>query len=79
MLIARIGQQKLGVALTPIRKLAEGTQDRPAYFLQMELWEVAMEGVPTHPAHQWADLEILEPGRVRGSLCCELALRTNWV
>jgi len=74
-LIARIGQQKLGVVLTPIRKIAEGTQDRPGYQLQMELWEVAMRGGPQHPAFQWAAIEVLEAGMNQGSLCCELAWR----
>ena len=73
-LISRIGRQKLGVALTPIRRLAEGMQDRPAYRLQMELWEVSMEGIPSHPEFKWSSEETLKPGRDRGSLCCELAL-----
>ena len=73
-LISRIGSKKLDVRLTPIRKLAEGIQERPAYVLHMELWEVAMEGIPNHPAYEWADWEILKPGQDRGSLCCELAL-----
>ncbi|HET9130942.1 MAG TPA: hypothetical protein VFO86_08345 [Terriglobia bacterium] len=73
-LISRIGQQKLGVLLKPVRKLADGTQDRPSYRLQMELWEVSMEGTPNHPEFKWSSVEILKPGRERGSLCCELAL-----
>jgi hypothetical protein len=73
-LVARIGQRKLGVALTPIRKLAEGTQERPAYRLQMELWEVSMEGAPVNSEFQWSSPEVLQPGKVQGSLCCELAL-----
>jgi len=73
-LILRIGRQKLGVDLTPIRKLAEGTQDRPGYLLEMELWEVEMTGNPDHPAFQWATAQTLKPGMVQGSLCCELAL-----
>jgi len=73
-LIARIGQQKLGVTLAPIRKLTEGTQVRPAYRLQMELWEVSMEGTPTHPAYQWAGVDVLKAGMSLGSLCCELAV-----
>jgi len=73
-LIARIGNQKLGVVLTPVRKLAVGSQNRPAYLLQMELWEVAMDGIPIHPEHQWASDEVLNPGKAQGSLCCELAL-----
>jgi hypothetical protein len=73
-LIARIGQQKLGVVLTPIRKLAEATQDRSTYQLQMELWEVSMEGTPSHPEFKWSSWEVLQPGMAKGSLCCELAL-----
>lgn len=73
-LIARIGDRKLGVQLTAVRKLGEGTQDRPAYRLWMELWEVDMEGVPSHPQSQWTGMEILKAGRDCGSLCCELAL-----
>jgi 8-oxo-dGTP diphosphatase len=73
-LIARIGKRKLGVALMPIRKLAEGTQERPAYRLQMELWEVSMEGTPGNTEFQWSSQEVLQPGKAQGSLCCELAL-----
>jgi ADP-ribose pyrophosphatase YjhB (NUDIX family) len=73
-LVQRIGKSKLGVILEPIRKLAEGEQQRSAYRLRMELWEVAMEGVPNHPQWRWAGLEVLEPGCAQGSLCCELAL-----
>lgn len=73
-LVARIGQQKLGVVLTPLRKLTEGTQNRPAYQLEMELWEVSMEGTPNHPSYRWGLIEVLRPGMMQGSLCCELAL-----
>ncbi len=73
-LIARIGQEKLGVVLTPIRKLADGIQERPTYRLQMELWEVSMEGTPNHPEFQWSSGEVLQAGMAQGSLCCELAL-----
>jgi 8-oxo-dGTP diphosphatase len=72
-LIARIGLQKLGVSLTPIRRIAEGVQDRPGYQLQMELWEVAMRGDPSHSAFEWATIEVLKAGMDQGSLCCELA------
>ena len=73
-LIERIGREKLGVLLTPIRKIAEGEQDRPAYQLRMELWEVEMTGTLRHPSFQWASFKILRPGLDAGSLCCELAL-----
>jgi len=76
-LISRIGMEKLGVTLTPVRKLSEGMQERPAYRLQMELWESRMEGTPSSSAYRWATLESLEPGVARGSLCCALALGTE--
>src|SRR5262245_2958695 len=76
-LIGRIGRDKLGVKLTPIRKLASGTQDRPKYRLEMDLWEVSMEGVPTHPEWKWAGLDQMRPGMKAGSLCCELAIKSK--
>jgi ADP-ribose pyrophosphatase YjhB (NUDIX family) len=76
-LIQRIGEQKLGVRLAPVRKLCAGMQQRPMYTLKMELWEVLMEGTPNHPQWKWADLDALEPGRDAGSLCCELGLAGN--
>jgi ADP-ribose pyrophosphatase YjhB (NUDIX family) len=75
--ISRIGQDKLGVKLTPIRRLASGIQNRQNYCLEMELWEVSMEGQPRHPNWQWASLELLKPGKEAGSLCCELAINSK--
>ena len=73
-LVARIGKDKLGVTLRPVHKVAQGKQERERYTLDMELWEAEMTGSPRHPAWQWAAREILEPGKVQGSLCCRLAL-----
>jgi len=73
-LVFRIGRDKLGVVLKPIRKLSEGSQQRPHYVLEMELWEAEMTGTPHHPAWQWAAPEILQPGVLQGSLCCRLAV-----
>ena len=73
--IARIGREKLGVELTPEKRTASGTQDRPGYLLCMELWEVSMAGTPIHPNWRWVPLEVLRPGAAAGSLCCELALK----
>ena len=73
--IFRIGREKLGVSLVPIRVLASGIQNRPRYRLFMELWEAGMEGTPSHPEWQWADLDLLRPGASAGSFCCELVLR----
>lgn len=75
--IARIGREKLGAKLTPIRVLGSGAQDRLKYRLEMQLWEVSMEGKPTHPNWQWASIEVLLPGKEAGSLCCELAINSN--
>jgi ADP-ribose pyrophosphatase YjhB (NUDIX family) len=75
-LVARIGKDKLGVTLHPVQKIAQGKQQREGYLLDMELWEAEMSGVPRHPAWQWATTEILEPGKVQGSLCCRLALES---
>jgi ADP-ribose pyrophosphatase YjhB (NUDIX family) len=73
-LVLRIGKDKLGVTLIPIRKLAMGRQKRERYVLEMELWEAEKSGTPRHPAWQWATAAILEPGKSRGSLCCRLAI-----
>jgi hypothetical protein len=76
-LIRRIGHDKLGVQLTPARKIVSGTQDRAAYRLEMELWEASMMGFPTCAKWQWASFDFLEPGAAGGSLCCELAIKSK--
>jgi len=73
--IMRIGRDKLGVKLTPVRRLATGNQDRPKYRLEMELWEALMEGTPTYPEWQWGSQELLRPGMESGSLCCYLGIQ----
>jgi 8-oxo-dGTP diphosphatase len=75
--IGRIGHEKLGVTLEPIRRVELGTQDRAAYRLEMELWEASMKGTPTYREWKWSPVNVLEPGAAQGSLCCELALRSN--
>jgi ADP-ribose pyrophosphatase YjhB (NUDIX family) len=75
--IDRIGREKLGVKLAPVRRLRTGTQDRPRYRLNMELWEASMEEGPSYPEWRWASLDLLRPGAAAGSLCCELALKRN--
>jgi len=73
-LVSRIGRDKLGVVLKPIRKLAHGQQQRARYLLDMELWEAEMvSGTLSHPAAQWTTPDILIPGIAQGSLCCRLA------
>jgi 8-oxo-dGTP diphosphatase len=75
--IVRIGREKLGVTLVPQRRLASGTQDRPGYLLNMELWEASMTGDPQYPDWQWASVQLLRPGAAAGSLCCDLAIKTK--
>jgi 8-oxo-dGTP diphosphatase len=61
-LIMRIGHDKLGVQLTPVRHLASGKQNRSKYRLEMQLWEASMNGTPTVPQWQWTSVESLRPG-----------------
>src|SRR5215510_1465452 len=64
--IHRIGRDKLGVELKPIRKLSSGVQNRSKYRLEMELWEASMVGTPTYGEWQWAVLDLLRPGMAAG-------------
>jgi ADP-ribose pyrophosphatase YjhB (NUDIX family) len=73
-LIRRVGREKLGVELLPVRLLRRGTQARAAYILEMELWEVRMTGDPVMGEWKWAPIDVLRPGADSGSLCCRLAL-----
>ncbi len=73
-LIARIGRDKLGVTLTPVRRLRSASQDRPRYRLEMELCEAFMSGQPRHPEWAWVERHGLEAGARQGSLCCRMAL-----
>jgi hypothetical protein len=75
--IQRIGRDKLGVTLQPVRRISSGVQDRTAYRLEMELWEATMDGVPTHPEWRWAGMELFKPGAEQGSLCCSLAIKSK--
>ena len=75
--IQRIGRDKLGVTLQPVRRLSSGVQDRPAYRLEMELWEATMDGVPAHREWQWAEMDLFKPGAEKGSLCCSLAIKSK--
>ena len=73
-LVARIGRDKLGVGLIPVRKLAQDRQQRERYILEMELWETEISGTPRHAEWRWATVESLESGKSKGSLCCRLAM-----
>jgi ADP-ribose pyrophosphatase YjhB (NUDIX family) len=74
-LVMRIGRDKLGVELTPVRKLISGRQMRSQYLLEMDLWEATIKGIPERGDWRWATIESLQAGAKAGSLCCELALQ----
>jgi 8-oxo-dGTP diphosphatase len=74
-LVRRIGRDKLGATLSTVRKVCEGVQDRPAYRLEMELWEALIEDQPTVSDWKWAPVEALNAGKDAGSFCCALALK----
>ena len=75
-LAGRIGRDKLGVRVVAGRRLTSGKQDRPAYSIEMDLIEAALDGEPTHPEWKWDSVEVLRDGAGKGSLCCALALET---
>jgi ADP-ribose pyrophosphatase YjhB (NUDIX family) len=72
-LVARIGRDKLGVTLKPLRKLTQGRQQRDRYILDMELWETEIvTGTPQHPEWKWTTADTLQASIAQGSLCCRL-------
>ena len=74
LLVERIGRDKLGVDLRPLKVLARGSQNRANYCLEMALVEAAMVGIPHQGEWRWALPGVLKEGQGRGSLCCDLAL-----
>ncbi len=84
--LRRLGREKLGVELTPLRELAGGEQQRAGYTLRMTVYEASMAGEPSMPertpgvsgtlydALDWLPAESFRAAAARGSLCCELFL-----
>jgi ADP-ribose pyrophosphatase YjhB (NUDIX family) len=84
--VRRLGAEKLGIELTPLRLLAEGTQQRDDYTLHMTVYEASPGGEPTLPARtpeatvtlyedaDWLPSEAFNEAAERGSLCCKLFL-----
>jgi 8-oxo-dGTP diphosphatase len=86
--VARIGQEKLGVTLRPLRELNRGQRERRDYMLEMRLLEAAIESgdaqvprpntnVTQYSAWKWGAAQELEPAAGRGSLCCRLFLASS--
>lgn len=84
---ARIGQEKLGVTLRIGSELGHDSIERAAYTLEMRLFEaMIVSGEPVVPQDnaavtqyqqwKWGGSEDLRPAAERGSLCCQLYLRT---
>ena len=83
----RVGETKLGVEVEPGEVVAQGTQQRPAYLLEMALLTAKLRDLGRPPsllapsgrstayvAWRWAHPGILEEAARRGSLCCRLLL-----
>src|ERR1051326_8142806 len=62
-LIRRIGRDKLGAELRGLQKIGQGSQQRSAYHLEMELWESEMTGEPSRGEWRWAELNLLRYGQ----------------
>ena len=85
----RLGREKLGAELTPLRSLAEGEQGRPNYTLHMTVYEASLVGEPRLPertpgtkgtlyeALKWRPASSLREAADAGSLCCRLFLETT--
>ncbi len=84
----RLGREKLGAELTPLRPLAQGEQRRPDYTLQMTVYEASLTGEARLPertpdaegtlyeALEWRPAASLREAAEAGSLCCRLFLAT---
>jgi len=87
--VRRLGREKLGVALTPLRALAQGEQARAGYTLRMTLYEASLAGEPSasggpdrasgasgtlYDALDWLPEASFREAADGGSLCCRLFL-----
>ncbi|MEX1253132.1 MAG: NUDIX domain-containing protein [Dehalococcoidia bacterium] len=85
--VRRVGREKLGVELTPVRALTEGEQQRPDYTLHMTVYEASMAGEPSasggpsrtadasstlYDGLDWLPDAAFQEAADAGSLCCAL-------
>lgn len=88
--VRRAGREKLGVEVEAGGVLAEGSQERPDYRLEMRLYAARiargqpeprvgrpLEGATRYADWRWADPAELEPAAARGSLCTRLFLQRD--
>lgn len=84
--LRRLGREKLGAELMPLRPLAKGEQRRAGYTLGMTVYEASISGEPHLPrrtpdasgtlyeAIDWRPASAFREAADRGSLCCQLLL-----
>ena len=79
--VRRLGREKLGVELTPLRALASGEQQRDDYTLHMTVCDASVAGEPSlqrapsgtsYHALDWLPAASFRDAAARGSLCCDL-------
>ncbi len=90
--VRRLGREKLGVELTPLRALAVGEQRREGYTLHMTVYEASLAGEPSasggpprtpgatgtlYEALDWLPAASFREAADRGSLCCRLFLEAS--
>jgi 8-oxo-dGTP diphosphatase len=83
--VVRAARDKLGIQVRVGRELKRGVQQRPAYTLEMRLFEATLAageprvpqpvpGVTQYAAWRWGDAAEVRPAAERGSLCSQLLL-----
>ena len=87
--VRRLGREKLGVELSPLRSTAEGEQRREGYTLRMMVYEASIAGAPSLPprsasgggtryvAIDWLPAASFRAAVEAGSLCCRLFLAVS--
>jgi ADP-ribose pyrophosphatase YjhB (NUDIX family) len=84
--VRRLGREKLGVVLTPLRAIGHGEQSRAGYTLRMIVYEASLAGEPRlpprdvnagvtlHDALDWLPDASFRNAAYQGSLCCQVLL-----
>lgn len=87
--VRRIGREKLGVELRPLRVVGLGEQERLDYTLRMTVYEASLAGEPRLPdrdgatgstqyvALDWLPAASFREAADRGSLCCRVFLEAQ--
>jgi ADP-ribose pyrophosphatase YjhB (NUDIX family) len=84
--VRRLGREKLGVELIPLRTIGRGEQSRGGYTLRMTVYEASMAGEPQLPhrganatvtlydGFDWLPDASFRAAAGQGSLCCQVLL-----